>query len=115
MRQTQRILIIDDSKEIVTALKAFFERKYEVITASDGIEGLLALEQNRNSIDPVISDLLMPELDGLRVISHLKKSILVFLSSQSLAGEGISKQLGQNCVPIRFLKNLSVCSTSISQ
>jgi len=73
MRQTQRILIIDDSKEIVTALKAFFERKYEVITASDGIEGLLALEQNKNSIDLVISDLLMPELDGLRVISHLKK------------------------------------------
>ena len=65
MRQTHRILIIDDSKEIVTALKAFLERKYEVITAYDGIEGLLALEQNKNSIDLVISDLLMPELDGL--------------------------------------------------
>jgi len=73
MGQTHRILIIDDSKEIVTALKAFFERKYEVITASDGIEGLLALEQNRNSIDLVISDLLMPELDGFGLISILNK------------------------------------------
>lgn len=73
MRQAYRILIIDDSREIVTALKAFFERKYDVITANDGIEGLLALEQNENSIDLVISDLLMPELDGFGFISILKK------------------------------------------
>jgi DNA-binding response OmpR family regulator len=73
MGQTHRILIIDDNKEIVTALKAFFERKYAVLTANDGIEGLLALEQNENSIDLVISDLLMPELDGFGVISILKK------------------------------------------
>lgn len=73
MRQTHRLLIIDDSREIVSALKAFFERKYEVITAHDGIEGLLVLEQNENFIDLVISDLLMPELNGFGLISIVKR------------------------------------------
>jgi DNA-binding NtrC family response regulator len=73
MGQRQRVLIIDDSKEIVAALKAFFERKYEVITAYDGFGGLRAFEQNEDCIDLVITDLLMPELDGYGMISILKK------------------------------------------
>lgn len=73
MGKKPRVLIIDDSKEVVAALKAFFERKYEVITAYDGFEGLQAFEQNENSIDLVISDLLMPELSGFGLISILKK------------------------------------------
>jgi DNA-binding NtrC family response regulator len=73
MEKKHRVLIIDDSKEVVAALRAFFERKYEVITAHDGFEGLQAFEQNENGIDLVISDLLMPEMSGFGLISILKK------------------------------------------
>ena len=73
MGKRHRILIIDDSKEIVAALKAFLERKYEILTAHDGFEGLQAFEEYENSIDLVITDLLMPELSGVGVISILKK------------------------------------------
>lgn len=73
MGQKHRVLIIDDSKEIVAALKAFFERKYEVFTAYGGFEALHVFEQNENSIDLVISDLLMPDLSGFGLISILKK------------------------------------------
>jgi DNA-binding response OmpR family regulator len=73
MRQTHRILIIDDSKEIVAGLKAFFEPKYETLTAKDGFEGLQALEEHENGIDLVITDLLMPEISGVGVISILRK------------------------------------------
>ena len=72
MGQKPRILIIDDSREIVVALKAYFENKYEVLTAHDGFEGLQAFEKNENSIDLVISDLVMPQLSGVGVISILK-------------------------------------------
>ena len=73
MGQKPRILIIDDSREIVAALKAYFENKYEVLTAHDGFEGLQAFEKDENSIDLVITDLVMPELSGIGVISILKK------------------------------------------
>jgi DNA-binding response OmpR family regulator len=73
MGQKRRILIIDDNKEIVLGLKAFFERKYEILTAHDGFEGLQAFEKNENNIDLVITDLVMPELSGVGMISILKK------------------------------------------
>ena len=73
MGKRQRILIIDDSKEIVAVLKEFFERKYETLTAYDGFEGLQLFEEYENSIDLVITDLLMPELSGFGMISILKR------------------------------------------
>jgi DNA-binding response OmpR family regulator len=73
MELKHRILIIDDSKEIVAALKSFFERKYQILTAYNGFDGLQAFEQYENSVDLVITDLYMPELSGFGVISILKK------------------------------------------
>ena len=73
MAQKHRILIIDDSKETVAALKAFFERKYQILTAHNGFDGVQAFEQYEDSIDLVITDLNMPKLSGLGVISILKE------------------------------------------
>jgi DNA-binding response OmpR family regulator len=73
MEKKHQILVIDDSREIVAALKTFFERKYETLTAYDGVEGLRLFEEYENSIDLVITDLLMPELSGFGMISILKK------------------------------------------
>jgi DNA-binding response OmpR family regulator len=73
MGQKQRILIIEDSKEILAGLKAFFREKYETLTAKDGFEGLQAFEEHENGIDLVITDVMMPELSGVGVISILRK------------------------------------------
>ena len=73
MEPKHRILIIDDSREIIEALKAFFERKYDILTAYDGFDGLQAFEQNEDSIDLVITDLDLPGLNGLALISIFKK------------------------------------------
>ena len=73
MEKKHRILIIDDNKEIVTALKAYLERTYEILIAHDGFEGLQAFEEHEKSIDLVITDLLMPDLSGVGVISILRK------------------------------------------
>jgi DNA-binding NtrC family response regulator len=54
-------------------LKCFLSQNYEIITAYDGVEGLKAIEQDENGIDLVITDLVMPELSGVGVISIVKK------------------------------------------
>lgn len=71
--QKHRILIIDDNKETVAGLKAFFEKNYEVLTAYNGFDGLRCFERYENSIDLVITDLVMPDLSGIGVISIVKK------------------------------------------
>jgi DNA-binding NtrC family response regulator len=73
MSKKHRILIIDDNRDIVEALKLFLAKNYEITTANNGIEGLKAIEQNENGIDLVITDLVMPELSGVVLISIFKK------------------------------------------
>ena len=73
MGKKHRLLIIDDNQEIVKSLKTIFEQKYDILTAYNGFDGLKALENHENSIDLVISDLMMPELSGIGVISIVKK------------------------------------------
>jgi DNA-binding NtrC family response regulator len=73
MSRKHRILIIDDNRSIVDALKLFLSQKYEIATANNGVEGLEAIEQIENGIDLVITDLVMPELSGVVLISIVKK------------------------------------------
>jgi CheY-like chemotaxis protein len=65
------ILVIDDSDIIRTTLKKFLsEYDLEVITCNDGLEGLQkAIEHNPKLI---MLDLLMPNLDGIRLLRVLK-------------------------------------------
>jgi PAS domain S-box-containing protein len=58
------ILIVDDTYENVYLLKVILEEEgYEVIEANDGSEGLKKLYENSN-VDLIISDILMPIMDG---------------------------------------------------
>ncbi len=68
----KRILVIDDEELIRSFLRDLLkEEGYEVIMASDGEEGLALFETN--SIDLVITDIIMPVKDGLDTILELKK------------------------------------------
>jgi DNA-binding response OmpR family regulator len=73
MEKKYRILIIDDSEETVAGLQHFFSKKYEVFTAGDGMEGLKLFENEDNGFDLVITDLVMPYISGVGVISIIKK------------------------------------------
>ena len=75
MNNPHRLLIIDDNKEILSALKEFLYRKsYEVFSASDGLEGLKILETEQQGFDLVITDLVMPNISGVALISIIKPS-----------------------------------------
>lgn len=45
---------------------------YRVLTASNGREALLTLEQPRTQVDLVLSDLVMPEMGGLQLCRELR-------------------------------------------
>jgi DNA-binding NtrC family response regulator len=65
--------VIDDSAETVAGLHSFFDSKYEVLTAANGLDGLKHIEENEAEIDLVITDLVMPDISGVGVISIVKK------------------------------------------
>jgi DNA-binding NtrC family response regulator len=73
MEDKPKILVIDDSKETVAGLQSFFNNKYQVMTAENGLDGLKHFEDDDNGIDLVITDLVMPDISGVGVISIVKK------------------------------------------
>jgi two-component system cell cycle sensor histidine kinase/response regulator CckA len=75
MAKKYKILIIDDSKETVAGLKSFLQKKYSILAAYDGFEGIQALENAQGEIDLVITDLVMPSISGTTLIGIIKKEI----------------------------------------
>lgn len=66
-----KILVVDDDPDIRDVLTTVLEADgYEVVTASDGIEGLATLKAERP--DLMVLDLLMPKMDGYAVCKELK-------------------------------------------
>lgn len=80
-----RILICDDERDIVEALKIYLAPEgYQLFTAYDGQQ---ALETVRNSeIDLILMDIMMPKMDGIRATSELRKLTnvpIIFLTAKS--------------------------------
>ncbi len=68
-----RVLIVDDSNAVRTLLRMITERAgYEVVVASNGAEALKQLA--RQDADIVISDIDMPEMDGLQLVETIRRS-----------------------------------------
>ena len=71
------ILIVEDnpvsSKLLEQSLKKY---EYETITAGNGVEALEILSKNPSSIEIVITDVMMPEMDGLTLANKIKTSPL---------------------------------------
>ena len=71
-----KLLIIDDSEEILRMLENFLSKKnYQVVTASDGLGGLKLLETENPDFDLVITDIVMPDISGVAIISIIKKKL----------------------------------------
>jgi DNA-binding response OmpR family regulator len=66
------VLIIDDDPVIQLLLRASFEQDgWDVITASDGEQGLVAAREHRPTF--VLLDVMMPKLDGYGVLKALRE------------------------------------------
>jgi DNA-binding response OmpR family regulator len=74
MHKKYKILIIDDSEEILQTYKKFFaKKKYDVATASNGLDGLKLLQTASTDFDLIITDIVMPNISGVGIITIVKK------------------------------------------
>ena len=64
------ILIVDDSEEMRQFMTSIFGREYAIETAGDGEEAEQVIKTKH--IDLVITDLMMPKVDGLELTQHIK-------------------------------------------
>lgn len=66
------ILIIDDEPNILLMLKKLLERNgYETELAINGVEGIEMFKKSKH--DLVITDIIMPEKEGLETIREMKR------------------------------------------
>ncbi len=67
------ILIVDDNQDMLSFVSSCMKETYEVFTASDGAAALDILQ--REQIDLIISDVMMPGIDGFELCRRVKKDI----------------------------------------
>lgn len=72
--QTKRytIVIVEDNDELRMYLKSILKAYYNVYTANNGLEGLMLIQEEIP--DVVISDIVMPEIDGLELCKRIKNN-----------------------------------------
>ncbi len=70
-RSPRKILIVDDFRDMVLALRIFLEGKgYEVLEAYDGVQALEILETQTPHM--IILDIMMPRMDGWATLTRIQ-------------------------------------------
>jgi CheY-like chemotaxis protein len=71
MENNKTIMVVDDNPDIITIVRTILEGKgFNVLSASSGAECLEALKTRKP--DLIVLDIMMPEMDGLEVLTRLK-------------------------------------------
>ena len=90
-----KILVVDDEVGIRSFIKKYAEFEgHEVIEASDGMEAIEVFRSK--SVDIIILDIMMPELDGFSAVREIRKSSNVPIIMLSARGEEYDKINGFN-------------------
>jgi two-component system cell cycle sensor histidine kinase/response regulator CckA len=71
---TGRVLLVEDEDAVRNfALRSLARQGYEVLEAATGLEALGVMEREKGRIDIVVSDVIMPEMDGPTMLKELRK------------------------------------------
>lgn len=68
------VLIVEDNIELQNEIREALEQWYKVYTAGNGKEALEKLETN-DATDVIVSDVMMPEMDGIEMCRHIKTNL----------------------------------------
>jgi two-component system cell cycle sensor histidine kinase/response regulator CckA len=93
---TATILLVEDEEAVrAFAARALASRGYTVHQAATGVEALQVMKETNGAVDLVVSDVVMPELDGPSLLKELRKTRpdlrIIFISGY--AEEAFSKNL----------------------
>jgi len=80
------VLVVDDESRMRKLIKDFLKQKeYNVLEAKDGEEALDIFQLNKNKIDLILLDVMMPKLDGwsvLRQVRQMSKVPVIMLTAR---------------------------------
>jgi len=101
-----KVLFVDDEKDVRHGTGMFLQKFFDnVVVCSDGQEGLKAFLKDKD-FDVVITDILMPVMDGVQMTKEIRKInsdvFIIFLT----ASRGVS-ELDKNLSDITLQKPLS--------
>lgn len=71
--QKETILVVEDNYDMRLFLKKILKDDYEIILAENGLKGLEVIQAQAASISLIITDLMMPEMDGFELLENIKK------------------------------------------
>ncbi len=95
MGEKYHVLIVEDDAEIRDGIEIYLKNQgYEVFKAGDGVEGLEIVR--KETIHLAIIDVMMPRMDGIRMVMELRKTHnfpVIMLSAKS---EEVDKIMGLN-------------------
>lgn len=87
----QTVLVVDDELPIQKTLRRMLERSgYQVIVAQNGTEGISKYAAQRDEIDVIVTDVTMPELNGVefvKIIKNMNPDTKVIVSSGRLVDD----------------------------
>ena len=91
----ERILVVDDDRDIVATLKIQLEKEdFEVLCAYDGQEALDILETQE--VHLILLDIMMPKMDGFSAIMKIRENRNIPILVMSAKSEDSDKILGLN-------------------
>ncbi len=101
----QLILAVDDEESVLSMTKETLETYgYRVLTARDGTEAVATYSEHRHEIHGVLTDMLMPFMDGpatIRVLRKLDPSVKIIAASGLMDSEKVKDSTGMD--DINFL------------
>ncbi|MBQ8466101.1 MAG: response regulator [Prevotella sp.] len=71
--QAETLLIVEDNADMLDYLRTYFSKEYHVLTATNGREALDII--GSQAADMVVSDVMMPLMDGIELCQSLKQSM----------------------------------------
>ncbi|HSR80676.1 MAG TPA: response regulator [Hyphomicrobiaceae bacterium] len=94
-----RVLLVEDEDVVRNfAARALARQGYEVLEAGTGIEALEVMEREKGKVDIVVSDVIMPEMDGPTLLKELRKTNpnLKFIFVSGYPDDAFKKSLDDN-------------------
>lgn len=90
---TPKILVIDDEPSILNLVTSYLQAEgYKYYTASDGLSGLKAARANQP--DLIVLDIMLPGMDGIEVLSQLRRESDVYVIMLTAKSEEMDKVIG---------------------
>lgn len=79
MEKTVRVVVIDDNEVLLSSVKEYFKNDSSIAikTFADGKEGLAYLLSYPNDYDLIVLDILMPNIDGIKILEELKGNNII--------------------------------------